>query len=244
MGKRLIYGICLGWGLAGGLAGASVFGASSGAHRHKSSTPPPAATAPTPPAASQPSVPSQLSVDEAAEVAASKDLAAANKTLQDLIDALWAKFQQTPDWTAGQSKLADARASVESAKKAAVEGLASNSDYQDAVAAKQKAVDDLTAAKASNDATPETLSPLASASMMAGLKLKKVETELLSNDAGVQGALGDLTAAQRGVDLLKSKFQQEESADKDYAAARATLMRMTQQKYDEARAKVAADEGQ
>jgi hypothetical protein len=244
MGKRLVHGICLGWGLAGvGILGVSVFGASSGGHHHKSSTPPPAAAAPAPPAASQPSAPSQLSVDEAAEVAASKDLATANKTLEDVTDALWGKFQQTPDWTAGQSKLADARASLESAKKAAVEGLANNPDYQDAVAAKQKAVDDLNAAKASNDATPETLSPLASASMMAGLKLKKVETELLSNDAGVQAASSDLTAAERGVDLLKSKFQQDESTDRDYAAAR-NAVSAAQQKYDEARAKVAADEGQ
>jgi hypothetical protein len=121
--------------------------------------------------------------------------------------------------------------------------LSSNQDYQDAVAAKQKAVDDLNAAKASNDATPETLSPLASASMMATMKLKKVQSDLLSNDTGVQAASTDLTAAQRDVDLLKFKFQQGEAADKDYAAARDAVT-SAQQKYDDARSKVATDEGQ
>ncbi len=236
MGKQYLCVICV----TLGLAGAAVFGASYGAHHRKNSTAPPT-SAPAP--ASQPSPPSQLLEDEAAEVAASKDLASANKTLQGLTDALWAKFQQTSDWTTGQSKLADAQANLESAKKAAVDTLANNSDYQDALAAKQKAVDDLNAAKASNDATPETLSPLASASMMATLKLKKVQSELLSNDTGVQAASNDLTAAQRDVDLLKLKFQQGEIADKDFAAAREAVS-AAQQKYDDARAKVAADEGQ
>jgi hypothetical protein len=170
-------------------------------------------------------------------------LAAANKALGDVTSTLWAKFEQTPGWTAGQSKLTDAQANLESAKKAAIDGLANNPDYQDALAAKQKAVDDLTAAKASGDATPETLSPLASASMMATMKLKKVQTELLSNDAGVEGASGDVTAAQGDLEVLKSKFQQAESMDKDYAAARDAVAQ-AQQKYDDARAKVAADEGQ
>jgi hypothetical protein len=156
---------------------------------------------------------------------------------------MWGTFQQTPDWTGGQSKLADAQAGLDSAKKAAIDGLANNPDYQDALAAKQKAIDDLTAAKADSDATPEKLSPLASASMMATLKLKKVQTELLTNDSGVQAASSDLTAAQRAIDLLKFKFQQEETADKDCAAARAAVS-AAQQKYDDARAKVAADEGQ
>jgi hypothetical protein len=238
MGKRYLGCICV----VLGLAVATVFGANSSGRHHKNSTPPPAAT-PTTPAASQPSPPSQLSQDEAAEVAASKDLASANKAIQELTDGLWAKFQQTPDWTAGQSKLADAQANLESAKKAAIDGLSSNQDYQDAVAAKQKAVDDLNAAKASNDATPETLSPLASASMMATMKLKKVQSDLLSNDTGVQAASTDLTAAQRDVDLLKFKFQQGEAADKDYAAARDAVT-SAQQKYDDARSKVATDEGQ
>jgi hypothetical protein len=238
MGKRYLGSICV----VLGLAGATVFGASSGRH-HKSSTPPPAATPTTPPASQPSPPPSQLSQDEAAEVAASKDLASENKALQEVVEALWATFQQTPDWTAGQTKLADAQTNLESAKKAAIDGLSSNSDYQDAVAAKQKAVDDLNAAKASSDATPETLSPLASASMMATLKLKKVQSELLSNDTGVQAASTDLTAAQRDVDLLKLKFQQQESVDKDYAAARDGV-NAAQQKYDDARSKVAADEGQ
>jgi hypothetical protein len=105
MGKRYLGCICV----VLGLAVATVFGANSSGRHHKNSTPPPAAT-PTTPAASQPSPPSQLSQDEAAEVAASKDLASANKAIQELTDGLWAKFQQTPDWTAGQSKLADAQA--------------------------------------------------------------------------------------------------------------------------------------
>lgn len=236
MGKQYLIGMCL-WL---GLAGTAVFGAGYGSHHHKSSSTsaPPA----TEPAASQPTVPSQLSQDEAAEVAASRDLAAANRVLKGLMDDHWAKFQQTADWTAGQSKLADAQAGVESAKKTAIDGLANNPDYQDALAAKQKAVDDLTAAKADSDATPEKLSPLASASMMATLKLKKVQTDLLSNDSGVLTAASDLTAAQRAVELLKFKFQQDEAADKDSAAARQAVSE-AQQKYDDARAKVAADEG-
>jgi hypothetical protein len=227
-----------------GLAGTSVFGAHVSSNQHHKTPPaaaPPAATPPPP--ATQPAPPTQLSQDQAAEVAAAKELASDNKALQTLSDALLANFHQTTDWTAGQSKLADAKSNLESAKKAAGDALASNPDYQDALAAKQKAIDDLNAAKASDDATPETLSPLASASMMASMKLKKVQNEVLSNDAGVQAASADVTVAQRAVDDLTAKFQQGLSADKDYAAARQAVAD-AQQKYDDARAKVASEEGQ
>jgi hypothetical protein len=170
-------------------------------------------------------------------------LASDNKALQTLSDALLAKFHQTADWTAGQNKLTDAQSNLESAKKAAGDALASNPDYQSALAAKQKAIDDLNAAKAGDDATPETLSPLASASMMASMKLKKVQNEVLSNDSGVQAASADLVVAKRALDDLTAKFQQEMSADKDYAAARQAVAD-AQQKYDDARAKVASEEGQ
>ena len=228
-----------------GLTGTSVFGANlSSTHHHK--TPPAASSPPAaapPSAATQPAPPAQLSQDQAAEVAAAKELASDNKALQTLSDALLANFHLTSDWTAGQSKLADAKSNLESAKKAAADALASNPDYQDALAAKQKAIDALNAAKASDDATPETLSPLASASMMASMKLKKVQNEVLNSDSGVQAASADVTVAQRAVDDLTAKFQQGLSADKDYAAAR-QVVADAQQKYDDARAKVTSEEGQ
>jgi len=217
----------------------------SSTHHHKASSlpaaPPPAAPPSAP--ATQPAAPTQLSLDGAAEVAAAKELASDNKALQAISDALLAKFQQTPEWTTAQNKLADAQSNLESAKKAASDALTNNSDYQDALAAKQKAIDALNAAKAGDDATPETLSPLASASMMASMKLKKVQNEVLSGDTGVQAASIDVTAAQHGLDLLTANFQQSMSADKDYAAARDAVA-AAQQKYDVARAKVSADEGQ
>ncbi|MGD0462889.1 MAG: hypothetical protein ABSB74_10415 [Tepidisphaeraceae bacterium] len=223
-----------------GLASATVFGAESGGRHHKaSSAPSPQNPAEMPP----PPVPTQLSQDQAAEVAAATELANDNKALKTLSDALLAKFQQTPDWTAAQNKLADVQSALEAAKKAASDSLSSNPDYQSALADKQKAVDDLNAAKASGDATPETLSPLATASMLASMKLKKVQNEVLKLDPGVQAASIELTAVQHNVDLLKMKFQQGMSADKEYAAAKATVD-AAQQKYDGARAKVASDEGQ
>jgi hypothetical protein len=227
-----------------GLVGTNVFGANvSSTHHHKAPPPasPPADT-PAPPA-TQSAAPTQLSQDQAAEIAAAKELASDNKALQALSDALLAKFHQTADWTAGQNKLADAQSNLESAKKAAGDALASSLDYQSALAAKQKAIDDFNAAKAGDDATPETLSPLASASMMASMKLKKVQNEVLSNDSGVQAASADLVVAKRALDDLTAKFQQEMSADKDYAAARQAVAD-AQQKYDDARAKVASEEGQ
>ena len=225
-----------------GLAGTSVFGASSSHHHHQASSQP--ASAPeSSPAPTPPPAPSQLSIDQAAEVAANTELMNDNKALQTLSDDLWSKFQQTPDWTAAQSKLADAQSNLEAAKKAASEALASNQDYQDALTSKEKAVDALNAAKASDDATPEILSPLASASMLASMKLKKVQNDVLSNDPGVQSAASDLTAAQRNVDLLKMKFQQGLSTDQGYRAAK-TAVDAAQQKYDDARTKVASDQGQ
>ena len=70
-------------------------------------------------------------------------------------------FNRDPDWVTAQTKVVNAQADLDTAKQAANDALVNNPDYQAAVAAKKKAVDDLAAAKAGDDATPETLGPLA-----------------------------------------------------------------------------------
>jgi len=157
-------------------------------------------------------------------------------------DAAWAKFQQTPEWIDAQAKLTAARASVDAAKQAASANLASNADYQAALAAKKKAVDDLAAAKSGDDPSPEVLSPLATASLEASTTLHKIEKEVLDNDPNVQAATQKLTLAQHNVDDLKAKFQAGLLLDKDYAAAKADVD-AAQQKYNDVHAKVASDPG-
>ena len=195
-------------------------------------TPAPAAT--PPPAATQPS---QLSQDESAQSTASATLLAAQAKLKELSDADWATFQQTPDWTNAQTQLTSAQTELDTAKSAASDALANSPDYQAAVAAKKKAVDDLAAAKAGDDATPETLAPLATASLQATLNLRKITADVLANDTGVAVATDKLATAQHAVDLLKLKFQQSLLQDKNYAVAQAAVM-AAQSAYDDARQKV------
>jgi hypothetical protein len=212
------------------------------AHKNGSNaaSPPPAPAAPPP--ASQPSVPSQFSVDEAAQSAAAAELAADQQKLKDISDAQWAKFQETSDWVAAQTKVVNAQSDLDAAKQAANDALANNPDYQAAVAAKKKAVDDLAAAKAGDDATPETLGPLANASLKATLSLRQITNSVLTNDTGVQTATENLAIAQHAADLLKMKFQVGLSAERAYAAARATVD-VAQKRYDDAHAKLLADNG-
>jgi hypothetical protein len=211
-------------------------------HKSKSdATPPPPAPA-APPPASQPSVPSQFSLDEAAQSAAAAELAADQQKLKDISDAEWAKFQETSDWVSAQTKVVNAQSDLDAAKQAANDALANNPDYQAAVAAKKKAVDDLAAAKAGDDATPETLAPLANASLKATLSLRQITNSVLNSDTGVQTATENLAIAQHAADLLKMKFQLGLSAEQTYAAARATVD-VAQKRYDDAHAKLLADNG-
>jgi hypothetical protein len=221
-----------------GFTGATAFSASYGGGGGRGNAPNPAKT-PAPPA-SQPAAPSQLSQDQAAEAVAAADLNTDKQALQTVQDAFWAKFEQTPDWIAAQSKLADAQSNLEAAKTAATNALTNNPDYQAALAAKQKAIDDLNAAKSNGDATPETLGPLATASLQASLKLKKLQSQVSDNDPGVQAAADKLVIAQHDVDVLKLKFQQGISTDKQYAASRAAVD-AAQKNYDDAHAKVVSD---
>jgi hypothetical protein len=181
-------------------------------------------------------------VDEAAQSAAADEFAKDQQNLKALADAAWDKFQLTPEWATAEAKLTSAKSDLDAAKSAAKEALANNPDYKDALAAKKKAVDDLAAAKAGPDATPEILSPLATASLQASINLTKIETEALANDAGVQSASGKLEIAQHDADLLKLKFQQTLSADKQYAEAKA-LVDAARRRFDDAHAKVVSDRG-
>ena len=195
-----------------------------------------------PPPASQPSVPSQFSVDEAAQSAAAADLATDQQKLKDISDAQWAKFQQNPDWVTTQTKVVNAQADLDTAKQAANDALVNNPDYQAAVAAKKKAVDDLAAAKAGDDATPETLGPLANASLKATLSLRQITSSVLANDTGVQTATENVAVTQHDADMLKMKFQTVLSAERQYAAARAAVD-AAQKRYDDAHAKLLSDNG-
>ena len=212
-----------------------------GNNNNNSPPPAPAPPAAAPPA-SQPSVPSQFSLDEAAQTAAAKELATDQRNLKSIADADWAKFQQTPDWIAAQAKVTDAQSALDAAKQAATDALANNPDYQAAVAAKKKAVDDLAAAKADGDATPETLSPLAAASLQATISLRAITNSVLTNDTAVQTATENLLSVQHDADLLKVKFQRGLPTDPGYAAAKATVD-AAQQRYDDAHAKFLADNG-
>lgn len=222
----------------GVMLGATAVAASH--HGQPNNSPPPAS--PPPPPASQPSVPSQFSQDETAQVAAAAELATDEANLKAISDADWAKFQQTPDWIAAQSKVTDAQSALDAAKQAASDALANNADYQAAVASKQKAADDLAAAKASGDATPETLSPLAAASLQATIRLRQITSSVQANDTGVQTATANLLSAQYVSDLLKVKFQRGLSSDRAYAAAKA-VVDSAQKRYDDAHAKLVSDNG-
>jgi hypothetical protein len=175
--------------------------------------------------------------DESAQTAAADALHKAQANLKTVADGDWAKFAQTPDWTTAQSKLTSAQSDLDTAKQAASDALNNNPDYQAAVAAKKKAVDDLAAARASDDATPEKLSPLATASLQATISLRKIQSDILANDTGVQTATDKVTTAQHDVDMLKLKFQQSLLTDKSYAAAKSTVD-TAQKAYDDAHQKV------
>ena len=210
-------------------------------HKQKSAntTPPPPPPVQTPPPATEPSA---ASVDKAADAAALATLTAAKQALQDLTDQKWAAFQQTPDWSTAQTNLDGIKSDLDAAKKAAADSLTTNADYQAALAAKQKAADDIAALRASGDATPETLSPLANASLQANIKIRQLQSDLIANDPGIQATADKLTAAQHSLDLLKRDFQNGLSADKDYLADK-TAVDVAQKNYDDAHAKLAADIG-
>jgi hypothetical protein len=217
-----------------------ILASSSFAGHHHNSSNDSSNNAPPPPAASQPSVPSQFSVDQAAQTAAAAQLSKDQKDLQSVSDADWAKFQQTPAWTAAQAKVTSAQAALDAAKQAAVDNLANNPDYQAALAAKKKAVDDLTAAKASDDATPDTLAPLANASLQASINLRKITKQVQDSDTGVANATENLQTAQHDADMLKMKFQLALPSDPAYVAAKATVD-AAQKQFDDAHAKLLAD---
>lgn len=195
----------------------------------------------TPPPASQPA-PSQYSVDQAAQAAAAADLSKDQEALKAISDADWAKYQQTPEWTAAQAKVMAAQAALDGAKQAAGDALTSNPDYQSALAAKKKAVDDLAAAKESGDATPETLAPLANASLAATVNLRKITKQVQDSDTGVQTATENLQSAQHDADVLKTKFQVGLTSDQAYASAKA-MVDADQKRFDDAHAKLLADSG-
>jgi hypothetical protein len=230
----------LGLALVGGLAGSCL-----GAHHHNNNNNPatqPAAPATPAPEPSAPAQPSQLTQDETAQSAAATAVQAAEAKLKTISDAAWEKFQQTPEWIDGQAKLTAARAGLDAAKQAASANLASNADYQSALAAKKKAVDDLATAKEGDDPSPDVLSPLATASLEASTTLHKIEKEVLDNDGNVQAATQKLTLTQHNIDVLIAKFQSDLLLDNDYAAAKADVD-AAQQSYSDAHAKVASDPG-
>jgi len=210
------------------------------AHKHPSgdsaNAPPPTPTQTAPPA-SQPSIASQ---NKAADAAALAELTKAKQALEDLTTQQWAAFQQTPDWTAAQSKLDGAKSDLDDSRKTASASLANNPDYQAALAAKQKAADDIAALRATGDATPDTLLPLANAALQANSKIRQMQNDLIARDPGVQAASEKVTAAQHDLDLLKVKFQNSLSADRQYAAARAAVD-LAQTHYDDAHAKLASN---
>lgn len=194
------------------------------------------------PPASQPAVPTQFSQDEAAQAAAAVDLNAAQEKLKAVRDVALGKYEQTPEWVAAQSKMNGAQSDLDAAKKAASDALANNPDYQAALATKQKAVADLATGKQSGDATPETLGPLATASLQATLAVRKIEAQVQTNDTGVEAATKALAVAQHDADMLILKFQQGLYMNKGYAAANAAV-EVAQKRYDEAHAKLLSETG-
>jgi hypothetical protein len=196
--------------------------------------PPPAQTAPP---ASQSSIADQ---NRAADAAALADLAKAKQALEDLTNQQWTAFQQTPDWTAAQTNLSGAKSNLDDTRKTASDSLASNPDYQAALAAKQKAAEDIANLRASGDATPDTMLPLANAELQANSKIRQMESDLIARDPAVQAASDKVTAAQHDLDVLKVKFQNDLAADRQYAAARAAVD-LAQTRYDDAHAKLASN---
>jgi hypothetical protein len=195
-----------------------------------------------PPAAPPSSQPSQFTQDETAQNAAAAALSKAQQKLKAISDADWAKYQQSADWTASLTKLTAAQSDLDTAKQAASDALNNNPDYQAAVAAKKKAMDDLAAARAGDDPTPEKVGPLAMASLQATIKLRKVQSDVLANDTSVQAATDKLTAAQHDADMLKMKFQQSLLTDKGYVVAKAAVD-AAQKTYDDAHQKVLSSSG-
>lgn len=168
------------------------------------------------------------------------DLESAKKALQDIQDKLFAQYQQESEWIAAQEKLSAAQAELDAAQKAAVASLGQNPDYQAAVAAKQKAVDDLAAAKKDGDASPETLTPLATASLQATMQLNKLQHSVTDQDPAVLAATQKVAAAQQALDALKAKFIQSLASDSDYSAAKAKVD-AAQKNYDAAHPNVASN---
>jgi hypothetical protein len=167
-------------------------------------------------------------------------LQTAEAKLKQLEADQWTAFQQTPQWLDAHSKLIAAQSALDVAKKSADEALANNPDYQAALAAKKQAVDALAAAHDSDNPDPDTIEPLATASLQASMDLRRIENQVLANNSAVQSAIANLAVAQHNLDVLKAKFQQNLLLDKDYAAAK-TDVDSAQQSYNGAHAKVVSD---
>jgi hypothetical protein len=129
---------------------------------------------------------------------------------------------------------------LEAAKEAVAANLAGNTDYQAALADKTKAQEDLKAAKAGDDATPETLTPLANAILAANSKLSKITKEAAESDTTVRNAQAKVDAAKQAVDQLNAKFLKSLASNTDYTTAKAAVDEATK-KVQDAHAKVLAD---
>jgi hypothetical protein len=148
----------------------------------------------------------QAQADQAMVSLAQKDWVEASQRLQAVMDGYRMAFHQTKPWMDADKKLSDARSALSSAHDAVLDNLSKDSDYQAAVADRKKAQADLDAAKASDTATPETITPLAQTVLDDAAKIRKLERQAMDEDAGVVAAKAKLADSQSAMDQLNSQF--------------------------------------
>jgi chromosome segregation ATPase len=162
--------------------------------------------------------------------------------MSDFLATVRPDFEKTPEWTAGQKQLQQAQNDLAAAKDSLTTKLANDSDYQAALADKTKAQEDLKAARASGDATPETVTPLANAILAANTKLARIAKDAQDSDTSVHDAQAKVDAAQHAVDQLDTTFLNSLEGNRQYTTAKAAVDDATK-KLQDAHAKVIADSG-
>jgi tetratricopeptide (TPR) repeat protein len=147
---------------------------------------------------------------------------AAEEKLGTVVDRLKAVFEASDDFKKALDNLDQAQSDYEDAVKQASGALASNPDYQAALAKRKAAQDAITEAR-QNGADDDQIAQLAMDAMAARSAVSKMEKQAGVADPTVKAAKDKLTDAGAAVQKLRDQFQDSLQDNPDWQAAKKEL---------------------
>jgi chromosome segregation ATPase len=182
--------------------------ASAKPHHNKSKDTPPPADDTDQPAATQP--------DPNAVAEARANLNAVEARLK-------AAFESSPELTAAQANVDQARDALDTEKNRVVAGLADDPDYQAAVQQRKTAQAAIDQAHESTDVSQDQIADLAEQSMQAKTAVNKMESQAMADDSAATAAKSKLASATSDLATLREKFADSMKTNPDWIAARKKL---------------------